>query len=68
MKKFYLIKKSAEIIDHVCDDSGINLVNTEEEADVIYISSKNRTNDIYMNYDGNYLHKFYPLIIVKYPQ
>ena len=65
MKKFYLIKKSVEIIDHVCDDSGINLVNTEEESDVIYISSTNRTNDIYMNYDGNYLHKSYPPFIVK---
>ena len=68
MKKFYLIKKSAKRIDHVCDDIGINLVNTEEEANVISISSTNRTNDIYMNYDGNYLHKSYPPFIVKYPQ
>ena len=49
----------AEIIDHACDDNIINLVNIEEEADVAYIHAINETNDIYMNDDGNYIHKYY---------
>ena len=34
----------AEVIYHTCDDNGIVLLNTEEEADVISIHSINATN------------------------
>ena len=48
-----------EIIYHTCNDNGINLLNTREEADVISIHSINSTNDISMNDDDNYIHKYY---------
>ena len=47
------------MIDHTCDDNGINLLNTEEEADVTSIQSINGTNDIYMNDDEIFIHKYY---------
>ena len=37
----------------------INLLNTEEEADITYIQYINGTNDISINYDGNCIHKYY---------
>ena len=42
-------KNSAEVIDHTCGDNGINILNTEEVADVISINDINETNDISMN-------------------
>ena len=53
------IKNSTEAIYHTCYDNGINLPNTEEGADVIYIHSINATNDIFMNDDENFIHKYY---------
>ena len=50
---------SAELIYHTCDDNGINLINTEEEEDVASIHSINGTNDISMNDDDNFIHKYY---------
>ena len=47
------------MIDHTCDDNGINLLNTEEEADVTAIQYINVTNYIYMNDDGHFIHKYY---------
>ena len=52
-------QNSAEIIDHKCDDNGFNLLNTEEEAGVTSINSINGNNDISMNDDKNYIHKYY---------
>ena len=63
MKEFHLIKNPSEIIDHICDDNGINLVNTEEESDITSINSINATNDISMNDDDNYIHKYYTILL-----
>ena len=41
------------MIDHTCDDNVINLLNTEEEADVTSIQSINRSNDTSMHNDEN---------------
>ena len=48
------------MIDHACDDNGINLVNTEEESYVTCINTINETNDISMNDDQEHIHKYYP--------
>ena len=37
----------------------MNLINTEEEADVISIKSINGTNDISINEDEYFIHKYY---------
>ena len=63
---------SAEIFDHECDESGINLVNTEEELDFTCIHSTNETNNISKNDVGNFyiniMHNFYQQILRKmYP-
>ena len=50
---------SIGIIYHTCDDNGINLLNTFKKVDVISIHSINGTNDIYMNDDENFIHKYY---------
>ena len=50
---------SIGIIYHTCDDNGINLLNTEEEVDVISIQSINGINDIAMNNDEKFIHKYY---------
>ena len=55
----------AEIIDHTCDDNGINLVNTEEEAIVTSIHSINAPNNISMNADDNVIHKHYAPFVFK---
>ena len=34
----YFYQDLAEIIDHACDENGINLLNTEEEVDIASIS------------------------------
>ena len=52
-------QNSAEVIDPKFDDNGSNLLNTEEEADVTYIHYINATNDICMNDDENFIHKYY---------
>ena len=51
-------KNSAGVIDHTCDDNGINLLNTKEEADITSIHSINATNDIYMNDDEKVIHRY----------
>ena len=56
MKNFHLIKIQQKI---TCDENEKNLLNTEEEVDVTYIHSVNTTNDISMNYDENFIHKYY---------
>ena len=52
-------QNSTGVIDHTCDDNVINLLNTEEEADVTSIQYINETNDISMNYDENVIHRYY---------
>ena len=52
-------KNSAEVIDHTCNDDGINLLNKEEELDGTYIHSINATNDIFTNNYDNHTHKYY---------
>ena len=47
------------MIDHVCDDSGNDLVITEENVDLIYIYSTNETNDISKNEYDKIFHKHY---------
>ena len=49
----------SEVIDHTCDDNVMFLLNTEEEADVTPIHYMNATNDISMNDDDNFIHKYY---------
>ena len=48
----------ADIIDHECDDSVINLINIEEEVCFTCIHSTNETNDIYNKYDYNISKKY----------
>ena len=50
---------STGVIDHTCNYNGIDLINTEEEADVTSIQSMNRTNDISINEDEIFIHKYY---------
>ena len=52
-------KNPAGAIDHTCDDNGINLPNTEEEAYVTSIQYINGNNDTSMNEDENIIHKYY---------
>ena len=46
-------QNSTGVIDHTYDDNVINLLNTEEEADVTSIQSINRSNDTSMHNDEN---------------
>ena len=50
---------STGVIAHACDENGINLFNTEEEAVFTSIQSNNGTNGIYINDDENVIHKYY---------
>ena len=50
---------SEEVIDHTCDNNGINVPNTEEEADVTPIHSINKTNDISINDGENFIPEYY---------
>ena len=52
-------KNPAEINDHICDENGMNLVNTEEESDVTPIHYIKATNYISMNDDDTYINKYY---------
>ena len=52
-------QKSAEVIDHTCDDNGKNLISIKEESGVTSIHSINATNDISMKGYGNFIHKYY---------
>ena len=56
---------SLEILYHTCDDSGINLANTEEEVDAICTNSTNENNNISKNDDANFFHKYYALFYHK---
>ena len=47
------------MIDYTCDDNGINLLNTKEEAGVTSIHYINGSNDISMNDDENFIRKYY---------
>ena len=47
------------MIAHRCDENGINLLNTEEEADVTSIQYINGTNNISMNDDKKCIYKYY---------
>ena len=47
------------MIDHTCDNNGINLLNTEEDVDITSVQSINGNNDISMNNDENFIHKYY---------
>ena len=46
-------------MDHICDENGNNVLYIEKGADVTSIHSINETNDISMNYDENYMQKYY---------
>ena len=50
---------STGVIYHTYNDKVINLLNKEEEADITSIQSIHGTNDISMNYDENFIHKYY---------
>ena len=52
-------QNSAESIDHTCDDNGKYLLNKEEEAGVTSTHSINSNNEISMNDDENFVHKYY---------
>ena len=52
-------QNSTGVIAHTCDDNGINLLNTEEETDIISIQSINGINDISINNDEHFIHKYY---------
>ena len=58
-------ENTAEIIDHACGDSGINLVNTEEEVYVPCINHTNETNDISNNNDVECFIYIMHLLITK---
>ena len=47
------------MIDHTCYYNGINSLDIEEEAGVTSTRSINGTNDISMNDDENFIHKYY---------
>ena len=44
---------------HTCNNNGNHLLNTEEEADVASVYYINATTYIYMNYDDNFIDKYY---------
>ena len=50
-------------MDHTRDENVNNVLNIEEEADIKYIHSINETNDISMNFDENYMQKYYAPIL-----
>ena len=52
-------QNSSVLIHHTCEENGINLLNAEEEVDATSIKSMNGTNDICMNYNENFIHKYY---------
>ena len=52
-------QNSTGAIAHTCDDNIINLVNEEEEQDFKSIQSISVTNDISMNDDETFIHKYY---------
>ena len=59
-------QNSTVVISRTCDDNGINLLNIEEEADVTSIQSISVTDDISMNDDENFIHKYYaPFLPLK---
>ena len=58
-------KSSADIIDHTCDDNGINLHNIEEEADVTLIHYINATNDRSMNNNDQFIHNYYSPFVLS---
>ena len=59
-------QNSTEVIDHAFDYNEINLINTEEEADVTPNHSIKSTNDVSMDYDPNFIHKYYaPFLSLK---
>ena len=51
-------QNSSEVLHHTCDENDKKL-NKEEEAYVTPINSINATDDISMNYDDNFTHKYY---------
>ena len=62
-------QNSEKIIDRLCYNSGINLVNTEEEVNFVCIYSKNETNYISMNDEDNFsiniMHHYYHQISIN---
>ena len=50
---------STGVIDHTCDDNGVNLLNTEKQQGVTYINYINGDNDISMNDGEKNIQKFY---------
>ena len=65
-EEIYSHENLAQIIDHTCDNNGINLLNIEEEVDFTSIHSINKTNDTSTNDDGKEIHKYYaPFVLSK---
>ena len=52
-------QNSTEVMDHTCGDNGNNVLNIVEGVYVTSIHSINAANYISMNYDDNYMHKYY---------
>ena len=52
-------QNSEKFIDHIYDDNGEQLLNTEEEVDVTSIHSFNTTDYINMKDYDNIIHKYY---------
>ena len=52
-------QNSIGVVDYTCDYNGINLLNTEEGADITSIQSINVTHNISMNDDKTFIHKYY---------
>ena len=50
---------SEDLIDHVCDENGNNLINTATEEDITSIHSINATNNISIIDDDNFIQKYY---------
>ena len=48
---------SAELIDHTCDDNGKNTP-YRKKADFTSINTINATNDLSMNDDNEFIHKY----------
>ena len=46
-------------MDYTCDNKENNVLNIEEKVDVTSIHYINANNDISMNDDENYMHKYY---------
>ena len=52
-------QKPAEVIDYIYNDNVNIVLNIEEEKDITSIHYINKTNDMSMNDDDNFIHEYY---------